>query len=113
MPDLLAIENLELRTRIGITEAERAQEQRVLVTLELSLAGNGPHRDDLKRSIDYAAVVESVKELAKTEHRTMEFFAEETAALLLKNSRLGSVRVTVKKFALPGIEHASFSITRP
>lgn len=113
MPDLLTIESLELRTRIGIPEEERQKEQLLIVTLEISLADSGSHQDDLRRSIDYAAVVESVKELAKTEHRTMEFFAEETAALLLKDPRIGGIRVTVKKFALPGIASASFTIIRP
>ncbi|MDD4627835.1 MAG: dihydroneopterin aldolase [Candidatus Peribacteraceae bacterium] len=113
MPDLLTIENLELRTRIGLPEEERAKEQRVLVTVELSLATTQHHHDDLEQSIDYASVVESVLELAKTERRTMEFFAEEIAALILKKFRAKSVCVTVKKFALPGIDHASFTVTRP
>jgi len=113
MRDLLTIEDLELSTRIGIAAEERKVPQRVLVTITMELAVSRPHSDDLSQSIDYAAVAGAVQTLAITERKTIESLAEEIASVVLKQYGGTSVRVTVKKFALPGCAATSLTLERP
>ena len=113
MSDSLVIEDLEIWTRIGLKEQERTSEQRLLVTITLELEHAGRHADNLDQSIDYAAVAFDVRALAAKERLTIEFFAEETAETILKKYHPHSIRVTVKKFALPGCSGASLTIERP
>ena len=113
--DSLSLQDLELRTRIGVTAEERSVEQRVTVSVEffLDLRGAG-QTDDLAKTIDYANVVEDLHTLAKTEHNTIEALAEDIAALLLKKYKAESLKVTVGKYpSLPGLKSASVSIVRP
>jgi dihydroneopterin aldolase len=113
MRDSLTIDSLELWTHIGMGEEERRSEQRLLVTIAMELAHEGPHGDDLRRSIDYEQVVAHVRTEAKRERHTLECFAEEAAAMILGNFQPRRVRITVKKFALPGVAGTSLTIERP
>ena len=114
MSDRLAITDLEVWTRIGLTKEERAQEQRLLISVIVNLNSASPHKDDLEQSVDYAEIAGKIRSITQAkERRTMEGLAEELATMILSTFRVKSVGVTVKKFALPGIAHASFTIERP
>ncbi len=113
--DSLFIDGLELWTRIGIADEEREKEQRLTVNIELFLdlspAGTN---DDLTRSIDYLAVTQQVRELAKTERKTIEALAEDIAAMILKQfTPAGGVKVSVWKFPIPGVRSVAATIFRP
>lgn len=111
--DSLAITDLELWTHIGVTNDERETEQRLLVTIELSLdMKTAAKEDDVKKSINYLDLSNDIGLLAKRERKTIERFAEDTAAMILKKYKPKEVTVTVKKFAVPGSKNVNLRITR-
>lgn len=113
MFDTLTITDLELWTHIGVPKEERETEQRLLVTMEMSLdAQAAAQSDDVKKSINYFNVTEDLKQLALTERKTIERFAEDIAHMVLKKYRTSGVTVTVKKFAIPESACVSITITR-
>lgn len=114
MADKIIIEDLEVRSRIGITAAERRKPQRLLITIEieypLRMAGT---TDNLRHTIDYDAVSKRVRALAeKGERNLIERLSEDVARLVLKEFGAESARVTVKKFILPKTRYVAVSIER-
>lgn len=114
MADAVCIHDLRVQTRIGVPAEERKSPQELLLTIEMhtSLRAAGTH-DDLSRSIDYDAVAKAVQELAGTERKTVEKFAEDVAEMILARFHPESVSLTVRKFALKDAAAVSISILRP
>lgn len=70
--------------------------------------------DDVSHGLDYADVTDEVQILANTERKTIERFAEDIAATILKNFKpKGGVKVTVTKKPMLPLESASVTIVRP
>ena len=114
MPDSLILRDLELRLHIGVTEEERKEQQRVLLTVEMAVDTRAAAKaDDMASSIDYAMVAGELKTLEKTERKTVERLAEEAAELVLKRFGASSVTVTVMKFPAIGVRQIELKITRP
>ncbi len=114
MSDILTIADLELWTRIGVPALERETEQRLLVTVEMTIdARLAGKTDDVKKSVNYADVATDLKTLAMKERKTIERFAEDAAVMILRAYHPASVRVTVRKFALPGANVVELTIRRP
>src|SRR5215213_2958046 len=95
----IVIEKLELWANIGVPEAERAQPQRLTVTLVLEpTRGVQDLRDDVARTVDYHTVAKAVQELAHARaRRLLETLTEEIASLLLSRYPLGAVEVHLRK----------------
>lgn len=108
---MLSLRGIEIRTRIGISQQERASAQRVLVSVEFPVDAAAAANQDIM-TVDYAVVREDVLSLAPGERRTIETLAEETAALLLRRHNLPWVTVEVRKFPFPDAQEASLRITR-
>ena len=113
-PDQILISRLEISTRIGATEAERSQPQRVLASIVLEPARSFAElRDRLSQTVDYDAVAQLVKAHALAGERTLlETLAEEIAALLLRRFGLAAVEVELRKFFLPDAEFTGVRIRR-
>jgi dihydroneopterin aldolase len=114
MNDKIIIEDLEVRSRIGITAAERRRPQRLLITVEMTkpLAAAGK-TDDLRHTIDYDAVARRVRALAaRGERNLIERLAEEIARVVLEEFGAKSVSVTVKKFVLPRARFVAVTLDR-
>ena len=112
--DSIVIEELELRTRIGVPEAERANEQRVTLSVELfhDLAP-AANTDDVTQSIDYKHVTDDLKTLCKTPRATLERLAEDAAAMILKKyTPSGGVKICARKFVVEGTKSVSITIFR-
>ncbi len=110
----LRIDELEVWSPIGVPDAERGSEQRLLVTAELTLDLTAIiASDDVTKGIDYDRIAEGIRELAKIERKTIERFADEIAEWLSEHFDVASVRVTVQKFAIPGARSASVTVSRP
>ncbi len=112
--DSIFIQDLELWTSIGITEEERANEQRLLMSIELFVDTRAAAKsDDIAKTIDYAAVASDVLSLATTPRATLERLAEDTAMMILKNHKPeGGVKISIQKFALPCAKSAHITIFR-
>ncbi|MBP7114298.1 MAG: dihydroneopterin aldolase [Candidatus Peribacteraceae bacterium] len=112
--DSIFLKDIEVWTRIGVPDSERAKPQRLLVSIELlgSLKDIGTS-DDITKGIDYAAVTEAVTKLGATERKTVERFAEDAASLILTNYKPTSVKVTVTKQPDLPLRSASVTVVRP
>lgn len=115
MPDLIHIEALEVRSRIGVPDEERAIPQRLTITLAMEPATDFRALDDrLEGTVDYAAVCEALKTIAEERpRRLVETLAEEIAANLLARFPLRHVTVEVRKFVLPATDYVAIRIERP
>ena len=111
--DCIRINGLEVPTRIGVGDDERARPQNLIfdVLLETDFAGVG---DDITRTTDYAAVAGWItSECARREVRLLETLTEELAdGLLAHFPRVTSVTLDIRKFILPETESVAVRIRR-
>ena len=113
-PDSITIADLEVFFQVGVTEQERAQAQRLLVTVEMDHDfTTAAARDNLADTIDYAAVADRLLHFGNGCHwELIETLAAEIAAMLLEEFNPRSVTVEVKKFIIPQARHVSVRLTR-
>jgi dihydroneopterin aldolase len=113
--DTIFIEDLRIRTRIGIYEWERHLPQALRLDLELGLPSAAPFRsDDFADALDYAAVVKRVQALADDHpHHLMERFAQAVADVVLGEFHAPWVKVRVAKLApIAGVKQLGVAIER-
>jgi len=112
--DEIRIEELELMARIGVPAEERAQPQRLTVSMILQ-----PHRsfanlgDNLARTIDYAAVCAEVRRFVSARRdKLIETLADEMAKHLLRHFAIARVELELRKFVLPETRYVAVRLTR-
>ena len=113
--DCIHLRGLDLPTRIGVPDEERAAWQTLSadVTLRLSAHFEQMH-DELAGTVDYAAVALRLRVLAADRPRALiETLAAEMAACLLAEFGPSSVTIELRKRILPGTDHVAVSLTRP
>jgi phosphoglycolate phosphatase len=112
--DEIRIEELELMARVGVPDEERAQLQRLTVSITLQPShAFGELGDNLARTIDYAAVCDEVHRfVAGRRDKLIETLAHEMAEHLLGRFGLARVEVEVRKFILPGTRYVAARVTR-
>lgn len=96
------VRGLEVRALLGVYPHEKAAPQRVVVGVELAVRDEAaPSRvgeDDLRRTVDYGAVVRAVKAIAAEGHTLLvETLAEKIAEAALVDPRVLRARVSVEK----------------
>ena len=99
--DKIIISDLEVEARVGVMESERAQAQRLLITVELERdLGQAGRTDDLLATADYAAVARLVREIATAKPRNLvEALAEELAQAILSRKLADTVTVEARSSA--------------
>ncbi len=112
--DRITITDLEVFYRVGVPDAERAQPQRLLLTLELDVdfaaAAAG---DDLTRTVDYFALSRRLLTLGEGRSwKLIETLAVDIATLTLADFGARAIAVEVKKFILPETRHVSVRVKR-
>jgi dihydroneopterin aldolase len=115
MSDLIRIVDLEVHAHIGVPEEERREPQRLLITLEMTVATitHAARTDELSRTINYHDVALRVKSLAtKRPRKLIETLAEEIATEVLKTYPIQKLTIEVKKFILPDTHCVSVKIER-
>ena len=112
--DTITLTDLEVHYHVGVPEAERAQPQRLLLTVEMQRDfTRAAASDDLRETIDYYAV--SRRLLAFGEGRSwklIEKLAADIAAMVLADFGAEAVTVEVKKFIIPETRHVSVRLSR-
>jgi FolB domain-containing protein len=113
--DQIVIQDLEVFYRIGVPEQERAQPQRLLLTVELehdfTLAAQG---DDLEKTIDYAHLSRSLLRFGEgREWKLVETLALDLSAMIMRDFGAEQVAVEVKKFVLPEARWVAVRVRRP
>lgn len=113
--DTITLCDLEVHYCVGVTEAERAQPQRLLITVELKRdLGPAANTDDLADTIDYQAVAQQILHFGDGGHwELIETVAGDIAQMILDDFKPAEVTVEVKKFILPQARHVSVRVTRP
>ncbi len=112
--DAIHIAELELRARIGVPDEERAEPQRLTVSLTLWPAMPfGELGDEIENAVDYAKVVHAIQALAlRRVDRLLETLAEAMAQDLLATFPITRVRVELRKFVLADAQYAAVVISR-
>jgi len=113
--DQILIRDLEVFYRVGVPDQERAQPQRLLLTIELehdfALAAQA---DDVEKTIDYAHLSRRLLGFGDDRHwKLIETLAVDVAAAILREFKPKRVAVEVKKFVLPEARWVSVRVRRP
>ena len=115
-PDEIHVASLELRVHIGVTERERAEPQRLTVSLTMRLRDGFRALDDrIEGTINYSAVCAVVRELAAhgEPRHLLETLAEDIAAAILTGfPACAEVDVELRKYVLPDTDYVAVRLTR-
>ena len=112
--DYLFANDFEVPCRVGTTAEERAFPQILHISLrvEFSLEKAGK-TDDLKNSVDYAVIIEDVRNsLSRREFNLIETVAESIAEICLNNDLAHATEVIVEKNIFVGIKSVGAFIRR-
>ena len=111
MADRLVIERLEFEGFVGIEERERTVPQPLAVDIELFFDfSRASSTDDLKDTVDYAAVAGTIVATAKAEQFVLiETLGERLAELILAEYPVSEVSMWVRKLR-PPIHHTIGSV---
>jgi dihydroneopterin aldolase len=112
--DKITIADLEVFYRVGVPDEERAQPQRLLLTVEMAhdftTAATG---DALDATINYFAVSQLLLKYGEGRSwKLIETLASNIAEEILARFRPASVTVTVKKFIIPEARHVAVTLMR-
>ena len=113
-PDEIHIEQLDVFARIGVPDEERANPQRLTVSISF-----WPYQqisdlaDHIERTVNYSAVVEETKNFVRNQSVSLiETLADRIASHLLKSFPIQKVTIELRKFALDDAKYVSTTITR-
>ena|ERR1044071_5227718 len=112
--DQIHIEQLEISTRIGVPEQERANPQRLTVSISFwPYQQTRDLADKIDRTVNYSAVAEETKKFVSDQSMNLiETLADRLATHLLKTFPIQKVVVELRKFALADAKYVSATITR-
>ena len=112
--DTITLCDVSVSCRVGVPDEERAEPQRLLVTVEIErdfrAAAAG---DDLRQTINYFEVSRRLLDFAEGRSwKLIETLAAEIAAMVLRDFCAAAVTVEVKKFILPEARYVSVRLRR-
>jgi dihydroneopterin aldolase len=112
--DEIHIEQLEVTTRIGVPEEERATPQRLSISISFWPQKQARDlADKIDQTVNYSAVAEDTKDFVGVQSLSLiETLADRLAVHLLNNFALQKVIVEVRKFVLPDANYVSATATR-
>ncbi|MBN8248058.1 MAG: dihydroneopterin aldolase [Verrucomicrobia bacterium] len=112
--DSILVSDLEVQFHVGVPDAERAQPQRLLISLELDHNfEQAAATDDLTHTLNYDAVCQRVRALGEGRSwKLIETLAVEIAGMIRKEFKPARVRVMVKKFIIPGTQFVAVRVER-
>ena len=113
-PDKVHIEQLDVFTRVGVPEEERANPQRLTVSISF-----WPHQqtsdlaDHIEQTVNYSTVAEQTKNFLRDQSvKLIETLAEGLASHLLKSFPIRKVTIELRKFALQDAKYVSITVSR-
>jgi 7,8-dihydroneopterin aldolase/epimerase/oxygenase len=110
----ISIVDLEVYYCVGLTDEERAQPQRLLITVDMNVDfSSAALSDRLERTINYYSVAQRLLKFGEgRQWKLLERLATNTADMILQEFRPEDVSVEIKKFAVPQAGYVSVSLTR-
>ena len=114
LPDEIHIEELDVFTRVGVPEEERANQQRLTVSISFwPYQQTSDLADHIERTVNYSAVAEETKNFVRDQSVSLiETLAERLASHLLKSFPIQKVTIELRKFALQDAKYVSVTVTR-
>lgn len=95
--DRIFIRGLALECQLGVHEHERANPQKVVVTLEISLTPS-PKREELPDTLCYKLTTQRIQALPRDQRfKLVESLAERIAELVLTDHKVAGVKVEISK----------------
>ena len=110
----ISIVDLEVFYCVGVSDAERAQPQRLLLTVELESDFSAVTKSDsIADTIDYFAVTQRLLKFGDGKSwKLIEKLAADIADMVLAEFKPQNVSVEVKKFIIPQARYVSVSLRR-
>src|SRR5215468_796144 len=111
---MIRIADLEVFYHIGVSEAERAQPQRLLVTIDIDFDFSSAGLSDrIERTIDYNELVQDLLKYGEGRSwKLLEKLVTNIADMILAEYRPQAVMVEVKKFVIPQAQYVSVSLSK-
>lgn len=109
----ITVVDLEVFYRVGVTEEERAQPQRLLLTIDMGFDFSSAARSDrIEKTINYHTVVQELLRFGEGRSwKLIEKLAANIADRILYEYQPQAVMVEVKKFTIPQARYVSVSLT--
>lgn len=110
----ISIVDLEVFYRVGVPDAERAQPQRLLLTVVMESDFTAAAKSDgIGDTIDYFAVTQRLLKLGEgREWKLIEKLAADIADIVLTEFKPQAVSVEVKKFIIPQAKYVSVALSK-
>jgi phosphoglycolate phosphatase len=114
LDEWIEIGDLEVKSKIGVPDDERATFQRLLVSLRFQIeSGFEELKDQLASTVDYASVASETHRIAETnECQLLETLVSEIANGLMNRFPIRRLDVELRKFILPDTKYVSVKTTR-
>lgn len=93
----LLVQGLCLHVHLGVSEAERARPQRLLISLEIEVEPAVARDEEIASVVDYGQVVQGLRRLATRRTQLLETWAKWIAEICLADSRVRGARITLLK----------------
>jgi dihydroneopterin aldolase len=94
----ILLSDLTLPCRIGVTEEERAQRQRLRFNIELEVSPRPPRRDKISEVVDYGPLLARIRKVcAEAEFRLLESLAGQIAQACFFDARVVRARIRIEK----------------
>lgn len=113
MPEI-SIVDLEVFYRIGVSEAERANPQRLLLTIELELDFSVASASDrIEDTINYFTIAQELLRFGEgRQWNLLEKLVADIAEMILKQHKPLAVRVVAKKFPISQARYVAVSLRK-
>ena len=113
-PDEIHIEQLDIFTRIGVPEEERANPQRLTASISFRpYQQTSDLADHIERTVNYSTVAEETKNFMRDQSVSLiETLADRLASHLLKSFPIQKVTIELRKFPLQDAKYVSVTVTR-
>ena len=94
----ILLSDLTLPCRIGVTEAERSERQRLRFNLQLEIRPDPPRNDKITEVVDYGRLVARIRGVcAEVEVRLLESLSERIAEACFLDEQVIGARVRIEK----------------
>jgi FolB domain-containing protein len=112
--DKISVVGLEVFCRVGVPDEERAQPQRLLLTVEMEFDfAKTAKSDSIADTIDYFAVSQRLLSFGEgCSWKLIEKLAADICEMILSEFKPDSVTVEVKKFPIPEADYVSVTLTK-
>jgi FolB domain-containing protein len=114
LQDEIHIEQLDVFTRVGVPEEERANPQRLTVSISFwPYQQTSDVADHIESTVNYSTVAEETKNFLRDQSVSLiETLAERLASHLLRNFPIQKLTIELRKFPLEDAKYVSVMITR-